>query len=294
MSSRLFAILMALAAVTLGALIDAVVKLIATEGLSVLAILFWRFLIAAVFVSAAYVIARQPRIPWPAIRFHALRGLVHAITAGLFFYGVTQIPLAEATSLGFTAVLMMAPLERLFLDQPLHPRAIWAAFAGFAGVLIISLTGEGAGAEEGGHLLAGRAACLVAALFYALSLIMLRARAKADGTFAIAVVANVGPAFWLAIPALSLTPLPSADDFPELFGVAVLGTSIWVLMTIAYARAPAQTLAPLEYSSLLWSAIFGWALFNETPGPGLWIGAGVIIAACLLTMMEGRSRDAAG
>ncbi|MGF1455171.1 MAG: DMT family transporter [Alphaproteobacteria bacterium] len=287
MTSPLFPVALALVAVAMGSLLDAGVKLIAAQGLSVLAILFWRFLISGIVIGAAFRLLRQPGLSARILQFHALRGLVHATMAGLFFYGITQIPLAEATTLGFTAVLMAGPLERLFLGQPLRARTVWAALIGFSGVLVIALRGEPAAAETG-NVIVGRLSCLASAFLYALSLIMLRARAKADGTFAIAMLSNIIPACWLAIPTLALTPLPAWEDFPGLAAISVVGSAVWVLMTMAYARAPAQRLAPLEYSSLLWSALFGWILFGEMLGPTLWFGAGLIVAGCLLTVLPDR------
>ncbi len=288
MNPALVPLAMCLLGVAIGSLLDASVKLLnATTGLSVLAILFWRFLISGILIGTAFRISGQPGLSPRVLGFHALRGLVHTTMATLFFYGITKIPLAEATTLGFTAVLMAGPLEHLFLGQPLRPVAVWAALIGFGGVLIIAFGGEPAAADTG-DVLIGRLSCLASAFLYALSLIMLRARAKADGTFAIAMLSNIIPACWLAIPALTLTEIPSWADFPALAAISAIGSAVWVLMTMAYARAPAQRLAPLEYSSLLWSALFGWLIFSEQPGPTLWLGAGLIIAACLLTVLPDR------
>jgi S-adenosylmethionine uptake transporter len=53
------------------------------------------------------------------------------------------------------------------------------------------------------------------------------------------------------------------------------------LMARAYAGAEAQWLAPVGYTELIWAAIYGYVLFNETPRLSVWAGTAVIIAACL-------------
>jgi len=68
--------------------------------------------------------------------------------------------------------------------------------------------------------------------------------------------------------------------------VAFLGIGIWWLMTLAYGRARAQTLAPFEYTGLIWSALLGYALFQEVPGWRVYAGAAIIIAACLVVAFE--------
>jgi len=70
--------------------------------------------------------------------------------------------------------------------------------------------------------------------------------------------------------------------------LGALGYAVWYLMTLAYARAPAQRLAPLEYTALIWSGIFGSVFFAEYPGWQTWVGAAVIIAACLIVAFEER------
>lgn len=294
-------IVLTVTAVALGSLMDAAVKATAIHH-SVLMLLFWRFVIGTILVGGAY-LASGHRFPsWKVTRFHGLRGLNQALMALLFFYGVTLLPLAEATTLGFTAILMIAPFERLFLGEPMGRMPVLAALIGFAGVLII-MAGDLSdrlaspvplGTEEGGaDLWIGRASCLASAVLYALNLIMLRARAKADGAFVVAVYSNVMPAFWLAIPAMIFTPPLDPADLPVFTGLAILGSSVWLLMTLAYARAPAQKLSPFEYTSLLWGALLGWLFFQEIPSPWLWIGAVVIIAACLCTAMRPRAPKAA-
>ena len=70
--------------------------------------------------------------------------------------------------------------------------------------------------------------------------------------------------------------------------LSLLGVGIWWLMTLAYARAPAQKLAPIEYTALIWATILGWTMFNERPHWTLYAGAVVVILACLAVAFETR------
>ena len=137
----------------------------------------------------------------------------------------------------------------------------------------------------------GLAAVLAAAFFYGLSLVMLRKRAAADGSFAVALYANVFPALWAAGPAFLFGAPPRVDQIPILIVLGVVGMSIWVFMTSAYSRAPAQRLAPMEYTALVWSALIGWLAFNETPSVLVWAGAALIVSACLLVVREDRVKS---
>ncbi len=279
-------VFMALAGVFCGSAMDAVVKSTAL-AYPLLMLIFWRFLIGTVAVGGVFFLSGRRLGPWRTIRFHIARGFVHAGAVVLFFYGITQLPLVEVTTIGFVAVLMVAPLERLFLKEPLHPKSLLAALCGFAGVAVIALGSEGA-AVGGESPWLGRLATVASAAFFALSLIMLRARAKADGVFATAVYSNAMPALWLALPAVLLTGPPPLDGLPLFAGLAAIGTLTWLLLSYAYAHAPAQRLSPLDYSALIWSALLGWIFFGETVSWMFAMGAALVVGACLLVVREER------
>ena len=164
-----------------------------------------------------------------------------------------------------------------------------AGLIGFVGVLI-TLNGGQFGTSLTPDRLTGFGAVMVSACLYAVSIVLLRKRAAQDGGFVIALYANVFPAIFIAPIAFIYGEPASLSDAPVLLFAAFFGMLIWVLMTSAYARAPAQRLAPVEYTALLWSALIGWYVFKEVPSVGLWIGAGFIVGACLIvTWQDARS-----
>ena len=59
------------------------------------------------------------------------------------------------------------------------------------------------------------------------------------------------------------------------------------LMVRAYRFASASLLAPFSYTSLLWSALLGWALFAALPDVWTLVGAVIIIASGLVAARPG-------
>ena len=55
-----------------------------------------------------------------------------------------------------------------------------------------------------------------------------------------------------------------------------------MLLSWAYARAEAQHLAPVEYTSFIWAATLGFLIFGERVLPLTLVGAAMIIVACLI------------
>lgn len=270
----------------MGSGIDALVKGIAPNaGLHHL--LAWRFLFGGLIAFSIFRAQKRPAPKPEAIRFHTMRGLVQLSCAFLFFYALMHLPLAEATTIGFTAALMVPGVAWVLLKEPITKVAAAATFIGFAGAaLAISATPQGT-VETSQRPLA-LAACFIAAFLYALVLVLLRMRATKEDATTIAMFTNVVPAIALLPVTFGLFGPPSWSDLPWFVMFGVFGYSVWYLMTLAYARTSAQRLAPLEYTALIWSGLFGALFFAEIPGWRTWTGASIIIVACLLVAFEDR------
>ncbi|MGL4542288.1 MAG: EamA/RhaT family transporter, partial [Polymorphobacter sp.] len=116
-------------------------------------------------------------------------------------------------------------------------------------------------------------------------LVVLRARAAVDGSVVVTLMGSLVPLLLLA-PALLVLPaasraMPALAALPWFVLLGVLGNLGVQLLSRAYARADAQTLAPLEFTALPWAAALGWLFFNESVAPAIWLGGGIIAAACI-------------
>lgn len=283
-------VLIALIAIAMGSGIDALVKGVAPDaGLHHL--LAWRFLFGGVIAFAVFSARKRPRPSSAAIRFHTMRGLLQLFCAFTFFYALTQLRLAEATALSFTAALLVAPVARIVIGEQIKPVAVGAAILGFGGVaLAVWGSGGDASAVVADNRPLGLAALFVSTVGYAFVLVLLRMRATKEDADTIAMFTNVVPAIAMLPVTVGLFGFPALASIPFFLLLGMLGYSVWYLMTLAYARAPAQQLAPLEYTALIWSAVFGLTFFDELPGWPLWAGAAIIIASCLIVAFAGKFR----
>ena len=59
-----------------------------------------------------------------------------------------------------------------------------------------------------------------------------------------------------------------------------------LFLIAAYTRADAATVAPMQYSQILWAAAYGLIFFDETVDQMTWIGAGVIILSGLYIVIR--------
>lgn len=281
-------ILLVVIAIAMGSAIDALVKAIAPEaGLHHL--LAWRFLFGAIIALSVFRARKRPMPSGEAIRFHTVRGLIQLLCAFLFFYALTQLPLAVATIIGFSAALMVPFVARLLLGETISPTILIVSLVGFGGVTLAIQGGQSVGSETAMSL-SGIAACIAAALFYAFVLVLLRMRATKEDATTIAMFTNVVPAIAMLPVTVGLFGFVTLSNLPLFAMLGLLGFLVWYIMTLGYAQASAQRLAPLEYTALIWSGLFGAVFFDERPGWQTWIGAAVIIGCCLFIAFEDRFR----
>jgi S-adenosylmethionine uptake transporter len=205
---------------------------------------------------------------------------VAVLTATTFFYALGQLPLAETLVLSFLAPMFIALFGVLMLKERVSGRIIAALVAGFAGTLIV-VVGQ---TDDSGtaRSWSGVVAALVSAVTYALSVVLLRARAQRDAFIHIVLFQNIGPGLLIS-PFAAVIWQPVVPMHLAWFAVmGVLGVMGHILMATAFAKAEAARLAPLEYTALIWATLIGYGVFNEVPTFATFAGGALIVGAALV------------
>jgi S-adenosylmethionine uptake transporter len=258
---------------------DALMKAVSLE-IGAYNALLWRTLVSAIMAGTLFLCLRKAWPPRPVLRVHLTRGLISVPMAILFFWGLARVPMAQAIALSFVAPLLSLYLAAVLLGERIERRAILASLLGFGGVLFI-FAGQ-AEAELGPDALAGSLAILCSAGFYAYNIILMRRQALLAGpvevAFFISTIMAVG--FGLAAPVLA--EVPAAEHLPAIVAAAVLAFGSLMLLSWAYARAEAQHLAPVEYTSFIWAAMLGFLIFGEQVRPFTIAGAVLIVIGCII------------
>jgi S-adenosylmethionine uptake transporter len=246
----------------------------------------WRTLIAIPLSGLLFVLARGRRPSAAAMRVHLIRGAITSVMSVLFFWGIARMPIAEAVALSFVAPIIALYLAAILLGESIGSRAIGASALGIAGVLLI-LSGQwGTGGRSGD--LAGAAAILLSAALYAYNIVLMRQQALLASPQEVAFFQSLIVAPCLALAAPFLAVVPPADQVPALTMAASLGLMSLVLLAWAYRRAEAQYLATVEYTALVWGALFGYLVFDERVGITTIAGAALIVLGCVIAARAGR------
>ena len=287
MTYRVSPLLIAALGVALGSTMDALIKLVA-EDVPIFQAVAWRYIIGAGITVALMAIRRRPLPSWEGFRFHLLRGVITGACGVCFFFTLTQIALSEATVLIFAAALMIAPVARFMLNEKISKFTMGATMLGFLGIGLATMTGVTEGAPPDGNRLLGLTTGLASAVFYAIGVVMLRMRAGVEDSITMVAFSNTVPAIALLPFAFQISPSHVHGHMPLIAIAGILGVLVWWLIATAYGRAPAQKLAPLEYTAMIWATLLGWLLFQERPHSMLYLGSVVVILACLAVAFESR------
>jgi drug/metabolite transporter (DMT)-like permease len=259
------------------AIMFALVKLVASRGVNVVESLFYRqcgsALCATGLVAAGpgFASLRTQRV-WA----HVGRMALGLGAMGLNFLAFILLPLAEATTIGFSVPIFSVVLAALVLHEPTGKWRWSAVAAGFAGVLLIVQPGSG------DVPLIGASIALVAALTTASVTIVIRrlgATERAATTVFWFAVSSLAP---LGLAMLVFARAHDSLTWMLLAGLALAGGLAQLTLTGALRLAPVALVMPMDYTSLLWALLLGSWLFAESPTPWIWVGAPIIIASGLV------------
>lgn len=279
MSPTLRGALLSLAAFGFYATHDVVVKLLG-ESYTSFQIMFFSGLMGFPLVTMMLMGDRRdgtliPRHPW----WSALRS-VSAVTTGVMgFFAFSQLPLAECYAIFFAMPLLITLLAIPMLGEKVGIRRGIAVIVGLLGVLIVLR--PGAGAFSIGHL-----AALGAAITGALTSVIVRKIGQEERSVVLMLYPMVLTFFAMGA-ILPFVYVPMTVTHLSLTAVmAFLGMLGALGIIAAYRSAPAVVVAPMQYSQIIWAALYGWLFFDETVDFYTAIGTGVIIASGIYIVLR--------
>ncbi|MCO5129922.1 MAG: DMT family transporter [Xanthobacteraceae bacterium] len=265
---------------------DALAKYLTRTGLPVVEIAWIRFFVFVLIMMPAMMMRRGGNVlatRRPVIQ--VLRG-VGLVGSSLFFiWGLSYLPIAEASATAFIAPMFVTCLSIVMLAEKVGVRRWIATFVGLIGVLIVVRPGTAA-------FHPAAVFPIVSALGWAFALVLTRQIAGVDrpvttmawsAIVGFVVLSLLAPFFWV-------TPSWQQVAIAVLIGIAAtLGH--WIVV-LAYRHADASVLAPFTYSQLVWVSVLGVIMFAEIPDRWTVLGASIIICSGLYIAHRERIRKA--
>ena len=245
-----------------------------------------RFVFALMFFICAAAVMR-PRISRPHWGLHLARTGCGWGGVTLMFASVAYIPMADATALTFTSPVFTLIFAVVLLGE----RVGWVRWAAVA----LALTGAAVllrptpESFQPAALLA-----LGAAVAMGTENIWIKKLTRREGRLQILLVNNVLGVCIASAAVLALGwQLPTYAQWAGLAGVGLAMAAAQSLYINGMARADASFVAPFNYGTLVFAALFDAVIFGAVPDWVSWLGAAIIVAgALLLAWREGRKRPA--
>lgn len=242
--------------------------------------MLWRS-IAGTLISGAMMLALG--MTWPTramVLLHARRSGAAGISVLLFFWGLVRVPMAEGIALTFLSPVIAMLLAVPMLGERIGRSAIAASALAICGVLVILAGKTGAGSGRGA--IEGALAIMLASVFYAYNLVLLRRSALTAGPIEITFFMNLVFLCLYLLAAPVAATVPSLHEAPRLVLASVLAILSSLLLAWAYRRAEAQVLVSVEYTAFVWAAILGAIVFQEKVVPMTMLGAAMIVGGCVI------------
>ena len=214
----------------------------------------------------------------------ALRGSCHVVTMLLHFMALSLIPLATFASLNFSIPLFVSALAFVFLGEAMRLPRLVALGVGFAGALVVVRPGIV-------DVDLGEAMVLAGAATFAASVIILKLLVRTESSLTVTIYMSVIVAPATLIAAIPFWQTPTLAQLGLMAVMAGLGTGGFLMFTQAFKEADVSVLSPVNFTGLIWAAIFGYLAFAEVPDAWTWMGGGMIFSATSYIAYRERRRQ---
>lgn len=265
---------------------DAIVKHI-SQVFGIGQIMFIRGLLVCAVFAAIMAYRRQPVFNRNSLhRWNLARGLLELLATLFFLTGLSLLPIATASTLGFSSPIFLALMASVIIREQVGPVRWLVILVGFGGVLLI--TDPFAESANWAVVLP-----LVCAVFVALRDLVIR--------FVPADIPSHQVAFtnaWIVALGGGLYSLFQGWSFPPLdwylwFGaLAVAIYSGYVFNIMGTRLGELSFVGPFKYSSIVLAFVYGYLIWGDKPTAMMLTGAAVIIGSgiYLITHEKRRAR----
>jgi len=238
-------------------------------------LLFRQMVFLTVLIPAIYKnidVLLKPRM----IKLHTLRVGAAFLALLLGYVTVSNMPLAEATALGFTKVLFVAMISAIFLKESVGKSRQLTLIVGFVGVMLVvqpsiekmtfiyTLTG------------------LIASLAAAVAVFCVRKISRKEPTINLLVYQAFFVGLLALFPSLFYWQRPSPFELTLLILIGGISSVAQWFGVTAYKFGEANVVSNVEYTKMMYSLLLGYCFFSEIPDLISITGAAVIVISVFL------------
>nr|WP_321251901.1 DMT family transporter [uncultured Ruegeria sp.] len=243
-----------------------------------------RFLFAFVVIISV-VFALRPNLRRPHWGLHVGRTSFGWLGVTLMFASVAYIPIADATAISFLNPVFAMMLAIPLLKEGVGPWRWLAAAVALTGALIL-LRPTPASFQPAALL------ALTAAAVIGMELIFIKKLSGREIPIQILLVNNSMGLGIATVAVIAVWQPPTAAQWVALAGIGGLMACAQACFVNGMARADASFVAPISYATLIFAALYDFAVFGVIPDAVSLAGSAIILTgALILVWREARARQ---
>jgi drug/metabolite transporter (DMT)-like permease len=237
-------------------------------------------------ICLLFVIPVALRGGWSSLRtgklgLHVVRAATGTACWYALFFAITQIPLANATLLTYSAPLWM-PLVAWVVTRQRVARATWiGAGIGFVGVMLVLQ-------PQGHSFNLGEVSALAGALFLAVAMMSVRWLGATEPITRVLF-------YYFLLSTVMAVPIAVFDWQPFsgrawvwLISLGFAQLFSQVLIVLAYRYASAEKVGPFIYSVIVFTALIDWIVWDHPPTLFTYLGMALVIGGGLVAIRARR------
>ena len=230
---------------------------------------------------------------------HLRRGLIGSMGMFFGFSALLLLPLPDATAISFASPLISVVLAAFLLGEVVRLYRWSAVLIGFCGVIVMLwpyISAEAISTAPNTRQAIGAFFGLAGAVCAAFAMIEVRKLTASETTAAIVVYFSLMTTTFgmLSVIAGAFEPrwawvTPDWRQALFLVLVGVMGGFGQIFLTEAFRRAPASTVAPFDYTGMIFALLWGYFLFGDLPDRLVLLGAAIVCGAGIFVILRERS-----
>lgn len=202
-----------------------------------------------------------------------------AITSTAFvMYAFTHVAFADVYAIGFLTPIVVTLLGVLVLKEHVALHRWLLLVISFLGVVLVIRPGIR-------ELQLGHLAIFCSVFLGGITTIVLRHVAPRERRVSLVGLQVLYSGLINGVLMIPFFVMPSLEQMAVFLGIGLLGGTGGLLLIAAARRSPANLVAPVQYSQLIWAIVFGAMFFGEYPDYVAVIGLVIVLAAGLANVL---------
>ena len=206
------------------------------------------------------------------------RGFLGLFGAVMYFYSTKNLPTANAAILQKSSPFFVMIFAAIFLNEKLTKVHVASLLVAFLGAYFVTN-------PSGNYNLIPALSGIFSAIFAAGAYTIIGKLGKTENPYRIMLAFGAVTCVCLLVPLILTYKRPLPIDWLYLLLIGIFGGMGQYLLTVAYVYAPAGEVSIYNYTSVIFSAILGFIIFNDKIIPIEFLGIGLILLSAVILFL---------